>query len=73
MSIEASRRGALAGAAASGTRVVAQSTGVMATATESDYKRDPTCWDSADMAAQFSGFKHLDMRTSGVVGDGHQH
>jgi len=74
MSIETNRRDALAGAAVSGlvasvwtTPVAAQSTGVMATATEADYKRDPTRWGSADMAAHFPGFKHLDMRTSGAV------
>src|SRR6516162_10148836 len=39
----------------------------MAMATEADYKRDPTRWGSADMAANFLGFKHLDMRTSGAV------
>src|SRR5262249_7803152 len=59
MSIETNRRDALAGAAVSGlvasvwtTPVAAaQSTGVMATATEADYKRDPTRWGSADRAA----------------------
>ena len=62
MSIETNRRDALAGAAVSGlvasvltTPVAAQSTGVMATATEADYKRDPTRWGSADMASHFPG------------------
>jgi hypothetical protein len=74
MSTETNRRDALAGAAISGlvasvltTPVAAQSTGVMATAIEADYKRDPTRWGSADLAAHFPGFKHLDMRTSGAV------
>jgi hypothetical protein len=74
MSIETNRRDALAGAAVSGLAAsvltkpaVAQSASVMATATEADYRRDPTRWGSADMAAQFPGFEHLDMRTSGAV------
>jgi len=74
MSIEANRRDALFGAAATGlvtsafaTPLAAQTTGTVATATEADYKRDPTRWGSADMAAKFPGFRHLDMRTSGAV------
>jgi pimeloyl-ACP methyl ester carboxylesterase len=74
MSGEISRPDALVGAAVSGLAApgltppaYAQSTGIMATAIEADYRRDPTRWGSADMAAQFPGFKHLDMRTSGAV------
>src|SRR5262245_1234987 len=74
MSVETSRGDALAGATASGLAasvltapVTAQSTGVMATATQADYKRDPTRWGAADMAAPFPGFEHIDMRTSGAV------
>jgi len=44
-----------------------QAAGVMAEATEADYRRDPARWGSAEMAAHFPGFKHLDMRTSGAV------
>ena len=31
------------------------------------YARDPTGWGSAEVAALFPGFKHLDMRTKGAV------
>src|ERR1700681_4001793 len=74
MSIETNRRDALAGAAVSGLvasalagPAAAQGTSVMAAATEADYQRDPTRWGSAEMAAHFPDFKHLDMRTSGAV------
>src|SRR5262249_32917385 len=74
MSIETNRRDALVGAAAAGlvtsvvtTGAAAQSTGIVAAATDADYKLDPTRWGSADIAAKFPGFKHLDMRTSGAV------
>jgi haloacetate dehalogenase len=74
MSFETSRRDALVTAAVAGlagsvftSPAAAQSSDVMATASEADYKRDPTRWGSADMAAKFPGFKHLDMRTSGAV------
>jgi hypothetical protein len=74
MSIETNRRDALAGAAVSGLvasvlpgPATAQGTSVMAAAIEADYQRDPTRWGSAEMAAHFPGFKHLDMRTSGAV------
>src|ERR1700747_2618214 len=74
MSTETNRRDALAAVAASGlltsvltTPAAAQGAGVMATATEADYKRDPARWGSAEMAAHFPGFKHLDMRTSGAI------
>ena len=43
------------------------SLGIMAMATQADYTRDPTRWGSTEMAAYFSGFEHLDMRTSGAV------
>ena len=32
-----------------------------------DYIRDPTRWGSAEVAAHFPGFQHLDMATSGAV------
>ena len=32
-----------------------------------DYVRDPTRWGSAEVAAHFPGFQHLDMTTSGAV------
>lgn len=40
---------------------------IMATATAADYARDPTRWGSAEIAAHFPGFAHLDVRTSGAV------
>ena len=45
----------------------AQSTSVMATATEADYRHDPTRWGSAEMAAHFPGFHHVDMRTISLL------
>ena len=39
----------------------------MATATADDYKRDPTRWGSVEIAAQFPGFAHMDVRTNGAV------
>jgi haloacetate dehalogenase len=43
------------------------SLGIMATATQTDYTRDPTRWGSAEMAAHSPGFQHLDMRTRGAM------
>src|SRR5262249_42953856 len=40
---------------------------VMATASREDYTRDPTRWGSAEIAAHFPGFEHLDVRTTGAV------
>ena len=40
---------------------------IMATANAADYARDPTRWGSAEVAAHFSGFEHVDVRTSGAV------
>lgn len=40
---------------------------IMAEAAAADYARDPTRWGSAEVAAHFPGFKHLDVRTSGAV------
>src|SRR3954469_25107360 len=40
---------------------------VMARAESEDYTRDPTRWGSAEVAAHFSGFEHVDVRTSGAV------
>jgi pimeloyl-ACP methyl ester carboxylesterase len=45
----------------------AQQNAVLAEATSADYARDPTHWGSAEVAALFPGFKHLDMRTKGAV------
>src|SRR6201987_4280401 len=66
--------GCLVQAVAAGTAAVglptpssAQSTAVLAEATAADYVRDPTRWGSAEVAALFPGFKHLDMRTKGAV------
>jgi haloacetate dehalogenase len=68
-----SRRGLVqvlaAGAAAASvaTPSLAQPTSVLAEATPADYVRDPTRWGSAEVAALFPGFKHLDIRTKGAV------
>src|SRR5712664_4236181 len=68
-----SRRGLVqalaAGAAAASvaTPSLAQQTPVLAEATSADYARDPTRWGSAEVAALFPGFKHLDIRTKGAV------
>jgi hypothetical protein len=40
---------------------------VLAEATSADYLRDPSHWGSAEVAALFPGFKHLDIRTKGAV------
>jgi haloacetate dehalogenase len=40
---------------------------VMAAASADDYKRDPTRWGSAGVAAHFPDFAHLDVRTKGAV------
>ena len=47
--------------------LLAQTTGALAEASAADYARDPTRWGSAQIAALFPGFKHLDMRTKGAV------
>jgi haloacetate dehalogenase len=39
----------------------------MAVAAPDDYRRDPTRWGSAEVAAHFPGFEHMDVRTSGAV------
>src|SRR3989442_8631307 len=68
-----SRRGLVqtlaAGAAAASvaTPSLAQQTTVLAAATSADYVRDPSHWGSAEVAALFPGFKHLDIRTKGAV------
>src|SRR5947209_8591415 len=67
-----SRRGLVqalaAGAAAAGvaTPSAAQPTAVLAEATAADYVRDPTRWGTAEVAALFPGFRHLDLRTKGA-------
>jgi haloacetate dehalogenase len=40
---------------------------VLAEAISADYTRDPTRWGSAEVAALFPGFKHVDMRTKGAI------
>src|SRR5437763_10936811 len=45
----------------------AAASAVLAEATSADYVRDPTRWGSAEVAALFPGFKHLDIRTKGAV------
>src|SRR5712671_7955792 len=39
---------------------------IVAEATSADYARDPTRWGNPEVAALFSGFKHIDMRTKGA-------
>ena len=56
-----------AAAASIATPSLAQSTAIVAEATQADYSRDPTRWGSAEIAALFPGFKHLDMRTKGAI------
>jgi haloacetate dehalogenase len=62
---------AAAGAAAAGLAAPASAqtagAGVVAEATAADYVRDPTRWGSAEVAALFPGFKHVDMRTKGAI------
>jgi haloacetate dehalogenase len=68
-----SRRGVVqalaAGAAVAGAAApsLAAETAVLAEATSADYARDPTRWGSAEVAALFPGFRHLDVRTKGAV------
>ena len=40
---------------------------IMSQATAEDYARDPTRWGSAEVAAHFPGFVHVDVRTRGAV------
>jgi hypothetical protein len=56
-----------AAAASVATPSSAQQTAVLAEATSADYVRDPTHWGSAEVAALFANFKHLDIRTKGAV------
>ena len=58
-----------AGAAASAATpsLAQQQAAVVAEATPADYARDPTRWGSAEVAALFPGFKHIDMRTKGAI------
>ena len=56
-----------AAAASVATPSLAQPAAVLAEATSADYVRDPTHWGSAEVAALFPGFKHLDIRTKGAV------
>ena len=57
-----------AGVAASvATPALAEQTATLAEATSADYARDPTRWGSAEVAALFPGFKHIDMRTKGAI------
>jgi len=68
-----SRRGVVHALAAGAAASIAtpspaqQQTAVLAEATAADYARDPTRWGSAEVAALFPGFRHLDMRTKGAV------
>src|SRR6267142_4481564 len=40
---------------------------VIVEATQGDYARDRLRWGSAEVAALFPGFKHVDMRTKGAI------
>src|SRR3981081_287612 len=62
-------RGLAAGVAVAGiaTPSSALEASVLAEATSADYVRDPTRWGSAELAALFPNFKHLDIRTKGAV------
>src|ERR1700693_5894353 len=60
----------VAGGAAStvtGSPALAQPATVLTVASAEDYALNPTRWGSAEVAALFPGFQHLDMRTSGAV------
>ena len=59
------RAAAVAGAAGAPTR--ARPAARVTVAGGPDYVRDPTRWGSAEIAAHFPGFQHLDMTTSGAV------
>ena len=59
---------AAAGVAASGaigSNAFAQNQSALATT--ADYARDPNRWGTAEVAALFPGFQHLDMKTSGAT------
>jgi haloacetate dehalogenase len=69
-----SRRGLVQAALTAGAAAVVatpaqadQTAAVVAEAAASDYARDPTRWGSAEVAALFPGFKHLDIRTKGAI------
>src|SRR5262245_5480464 len=67
--VQMAAAGAAAAGIASPTSASAQTAGagVVAEATAADYVRDPTRWGSAEVAALFPGFKHVDMRTKGAI------
>src|SRR5262245_12078716 len=65
--VEVLATGAAAASIATPALAQAQSAAIVAEATAADYVRDPTHWGSADVAALFPGFKHLDMRTKGAI------
>ena len=46
---------------------LANESAIVAEATAADYVRDPTRWGSAEVAALFPGFRHLDIRTKGAI------
>src|SRR5579864_2879037 len=65
--VQALAAGAAGAAAGVATPALADQTAIIAEATSADYTRDPTRWGSAEVAALFPGFKHLDMRTKGAI------
>jgi haloacetate dehalogenase len=65
--VQALAAGAAASVATPAAAQQAAQTAVLAEATPAEYVRDPTNWGSAEVAALFPGFRHLDMRTKGAV------
>jgi haloacetate dehalogenase len=41
--------------------------GAVTIATDMDYQQDPDRWGTAEVAALFPGFEHMDVRTSGAI------
>jgi haloacetate dehalogenase len=65
MMVQAMAAGAVT--ASTSSSASAQQTSFMAEAAPEDYARDPTRWGSAEVAALFPGFQHVDLRTKGAV------
>src|ERR1700693_2751190 len=65
--VQALAAGAAAASVATPSLAQQSATAVLAEATSADSARDPTRWGSAEVAALFPGFKHVDMRTKGAI------
>jgi len=65
--VQALAAGAAASVATPSFSQSAKPSAIVAEATSADYARDPTRWGSAEVAALFPGFKHIDMRTKGAI------